>query len=113
MPGYTRCEEKIMDKAIKEIEKEFDGQIDEQEQVEPKKSFRKELKALINCHNKESGSDTLDFILAYYLIDCLDAFDRATRRRTKWYGREEKQPATASSKKLADENKGNRADEKQ
>lgn len=47
--------------------------------------FRKELETLINAYSMENGSDTPDFILADYLIDCLKAFDEATRRRTMWY----------------------------
>jgi hypothetical protein len=49
-------------------------------------SFRKELEHLINCHSMESGSDTPDFVLAQYLIDCLIAFDRAEKARESWYG---------------------------
>lgn len=51
-----------------------------------RKSFRVELKSLINCHSQENGSDTPDFVLAEYLVDCLDAFDKATRRRAVWFG---------------------------
>lgn len=43
--------------------------------------FRKELETLINRHSLENGSDTPDFILAQYLTDCLEAFDRASRAR--------------------------------
>lgn len=45
------------------------------------KSFRKALEELINEYSKENGSNTPDFILADYLIDCLDAFDNAVNRR--------------------------------
>jgi len=51
------------------------------------KSFEKELEDLINRHCMENASDTPDFILAYYLKSCLDAFDTAVRRRTEWYGK--------------------------
>jgi hypothetical protein len=50
-------------------------------------TFHQELEALINTHSKENGSHTPDFILAQYLIGCLDSFDRATRAREEWYGR--------------------------
>jgi hypothetical protein len=46
--------------------------------------FRSELENLINRHSKENGSNTPDFILADYLGDCLDAFDKAVTRRKKW-----------------------------
>ena len=53
--------------------------------VSRQKSFKKELESLINCHSQENGSDTPDFILAEYLADCLKIFDKATKRRMKWY----------------------------
>lgn len=53
-------------------------------------SFREDLETLINRHSKENGSDTPDFILADYLIFCLNAFDQAVSAREKWYGREER-----------------------
>jgi hypothetical protein len=49
--------------------------------------FRKELEALLNCHSKENGSDTPDYILATYLMACLDAFDGAVNSRENWCGR--------------------------
>ena len=49
--------------------------------------FRASLEHLINSHSRENGSDTPDFILAEYLHDCLDTWDRAVKRREKWYGR--------------------------
>jgi len=44
-----------------------------------KKTFARELAALINRHNIESQSDTPDYVLADYLIDCLDAWARMSR----------------------------------
>ena len=49
--------------------------------------FRKALEDLINCHSKENGSNTPDFILADYLTDCLDVFDKTIKRREKWYSK--------------------------
>ena len=46
--------------------------------------FRKELTDLINFYSKENGSDTPDFILAEYLGDCLQVFDKAINARDKW-----------------------------
>ena len=51
-------------------------------------NFRKELEHAINRCSQENGSDTPDFILAAYLEDCLNAFDKATRSRSAWYGHE-------------------------
>ncbi len=53
--------------------------------------FLTELKVVINRHSMENGSDTPDFILATFLRDCLAAWDRAVRRREKWYGRGQKE----------------------
>lgn len=41
--------------------------------------------AVINANSGENGSDTPDFILAEHLVDCLLAFDRASRSRQGWY----------------------------
>ena len=49
--------------------------------------FREDLEVLINQNSKENGSDTPDFILADYLADCLDTFDKAVTRRDEWYGK--------------------------
>ena len=46
-----------------------------------------QLEHLLNCHCAENGSDTPDFILAQYLMDCLAAFDKTLEAREKWYGR--------------------------
>ena len=49
--------------------------------------FRKELESLINKNCRENSSDTPDFILAQYLTDSLESFDRAIIARETWYGR--------------------------
>lgn len=51
-------------------------------------SLEKDLRRLINWYSQESGSDTPDFILADYLIGCLNLFNRTMVEREKWYGRE-------------------------
>lgn len=50
------------------------------------KTFRKELEILINKESMESGSDTPDFILAEFLNECLEAFDKAVNKRDKLNG---------------------------
>lgn len=52
------------------------------------KNFKKELTVLINKYCKESESNTPDFLLAEYLVACLEAFDNTVNRRTKWYNNE-------------------------
>jgi len=50
--------------------------------------LRKEIETSINRASAENGSNTPDFILAEFLLDCLAAFDKASRAREKWYGKE-------------------------
>lgn len=40
----------------------------------------------LNSACAENASNTPDFILAQYLLGCLDAFDAAVKARDKWYG---------------------------
>lgn len=53
--------------------------------TEEKQTFEKALEELINKHSQENGSDTPDFILARLMCECLEAFNRATKERDKWY----------------------------
>lgn len=46
--------------------------------------FRKELEELLNKNSMENNSNTSDFILAEFLVECLKAFDNATNKRTEW-----------------------------
>lgn len=45
-----------------------------------------ELTQLLNRVSRESESNTPDYILSDYMINCLEAFERATARRAEWYG---------------------------
>lgn len=47
--------------------------------------LRKEIQEAVNRNSCENGSNTPDFILAQYLIDCLRAFDRAVNKREQHY----------------------------
>jgi len=47
--------------------------------------FKKDLTEVINKHSKENESDTPDFILAEYLLDCLRLFNSTFNTRKKWY----------------------------
>jgi len=51
-----------------------------------KDEFRRDLSQLINRHSLENGSDTPDFMIADYLISCLDAFEFTLNARKKWHG---------------------------
>jgi hypothetical protein len=47
----------------------------------PKSRFHQELEDLINRHSKENDSNTPDFILAEYLVQCLNAYEWAVKKR--------------------------------
>ena len=47
--------------------------------------FEKELELLINRQCAEQASNTPDFILAEYMMDCLQAYNKAICVRDKWY----------------------------
>lgn len=49
-------------------------------------SLKKDIKEAINKASAENLSNTPDFILAGYLMMCLDAFESATKERDGWYG---------------------------
>jgi hypothetical protein len=55
------------------------------------KTLRDRIAQAINATSSENGSNTPDFILAEYLINCLNAFDVAVNRRAEWYGVQEAQ----------------------
>lgn len=48
--------------------------------------FKQELTALINRYNMDNRSNTPDFILAEYLLECLKSFNSASIKREHWYG---------------------------
>lgn len=47
----------------------------------------------INCESRENASNTPDFILASYLMACLETFEAAVNARERWYGRTNDSPA--------------------
>ena len=47
--------------------------------------FIKDLEQLINKYSMENGSNTPDFLLADYLIGCLDNFNRTMMNRDSYY----------------------------
>ena len=63
-------------------------------------SFEAELKELINKYGKENDSNTPDYILAEFLLQCLVAFNYAIIRRAKWFGRMD-EPASMNQISIA------------
>lgn len=53
----------------------------------------REIAEVLNRNSAENGSNTPDFLLAEYLVDCLVAFSVASRKREKWYGKQLVVPA--------------------
>jgi len=50
----------------------------------PQMGLQDELAAILNRASRENESDTPDYILAGYMVDCLRAFERAVRLREAW-----------------------------
>ncbi len=48
----------------------------------------REMASVLNKYSQENASDTPDFILADYLLQCLAAYNKATQQRTQWYSHE-------------------------
>ena len=53
----------------------------------PSPEFQRDLESLLNRHSQENGSDTPDYILACYLLGCLQTWNLAVRERDAWSGR--------------------------
>lgn len=49
-------------------------------------TFEKELQSLINRHSKENDSDTPDYLLAEYLVKCMDNYALIIKKRDAWFG---------------------------
>ena len=52
------------------------------------KTLEEELTEVLNRHCAENPSNTPDYILAGYLMACLDAFNVAVQMRETWHGRD-------------------------
>ena len=65
-------------KALAKLEKTV------REALEDERNFQAELAAVINKYSREGRSNTPDFILARYLVNCLEAYEAAMERREEW-----------------------------
>lgn len=54
-------------------------------------TFEGELTVLVNKYSLEALSNTPDFILAFYIKDCILAFNNAQQRRKEWFSAREEQ----------------------
>ena len=48
-------------------------------------TLRNDIMDALNRRSAENGSNTPDFILAEYLLECLETFDKFVKRREMWY----------------------------
>lgn len=48
--------------------------------------LERDLTILLNSYSEENRANTPDFILAAYMLQCLNAFNTGVRRRDEWYG---------------------------
>ena len=69
-------------------------------------NLKSSIEDVINLHCRENTSNTPYFILAEYLLSCLEAFEAASKARERWYGKELKIQEKKMSKDviLQDEN---------
>ena len=63
-----------------------DNIIDKVNKIDKEISFIDAIEDLINRQSRENESNTPDFILAKYLLTCLEAFEEATRSRDEFFG---------------------------
>jgi len=45
------------------------------------------LESVLNTKSRENASNTPDFILAEYMLNCLEAYEKAVLARAIWFGR--------------------------
>jgi len=74
MSGIKLKRNKIMENATNTQEPEF-------------MQIKREFAVVINRHSLEKRSNTPDFILAEYLMDCLDTYKKIHDANEKWYGK--------------------------
>ena len=53
---------------------------------EPRPFIQDALRTLLNQYDAEAASGTPDYILANYMLQCLEAYNIATRYRDRQYG---------------------------
>ena len=65
-------------------------------------TFKEELEILINKHSMENDSNTPDFILADYLMECLQNFNKTSRTRENGMGKSRRLYEGGSSQGILD-----------
>ena len=67
--------------------------------ADKQQAFGIELTGLLNRYSVENDSGTPDFILAAYLVSCLNAFNHSVCSRREWFGFVDDVRATAEVSK--------------
>ncbi len=62
------------------------------------RSFYRELTLLLNQHSMENTSNTPDWILAQFLMGCLESFDKAVQQRDSSCGLDARPSETVTAK---------------
>jgi len=66
-------------------EKSEDSAVDPCDDIVEGKSLMRGIMDLINYHSRENESNTPDFILAEYLMEVLESWERFTKTRDAWW----------------------------
>lgn len=82
-----KTKDHVMDTALAEA---FADILDDEWGTNKVQDLANEIAVVLNKFSRENASNTPDFILAEFLHGCLESFERATKRRDCWYGREER-----------------------
>lgn len=51
--------------------------------------LKRDLASVLNRHNIDNQLNTPDFILADYIVRCLESFEEANKERNRWNGEKE------------------------
>ncbi len=91
--NYTDAQGRSIDELVADLKRRAElwerlhDERSRETEIPNRRSFDDELVCLLNKYSKENGSNTPDFILAEYLIRCLESSDMLIRGREEWYGR--------------------------
>jgi hypothetical protein len=86
IPEVVRTEKNWIDLAYyRDLVSRGEAMLTEAREREEHPSFQQELERLINKHCLENRSATPDFVLAQYIVGCLDVWEKTVIARDKWY----------------------------
>lgn len=50
-------------------------------------NLKKDIAAILNKYSQENRSNTPDYMLADYMLGCLNVYENTISAREKWFGR--------------------------